>query len=395
MNRTGEGSPTRKLHESRVLELLRTSGAMTRGELADATGITRSTISEIVTDMLDRGAVVVAGTDRDRPGRGRRAEHILLDPSAGQYLGIDIRHDRADIVVTNASYSIIASDQCHYPTGTPWADRIEFITAAINYLAVTHHITIDVLQAVGVGIPGPFLASDPTQHEGIGPLVNETLSRQLHAPVVVENNVRLAALAEASWDRPSPVPSLMYVRFGAGVGGGIVIDGTVLNGFHGSGSEIGHINVGVPTLRCRCGDTGCLEMVAANPALLRTANEAGADVTTIADLAELADEEPVRSILERMCDAIAQVLTAAIRVIDPSDIVIAGEIFTRRPELIEAIEDRISASALTRRAGALTCQLARLGTDAGALGGICAVADLPHLPFSSRGTRAGAYLVTA
>lgn len=112
-------SRTRRAHEDQLLELLRRHGPLTRGQLSELSGITRSTVSEIVTDMLNRPAITLDGNDTERPGRGRRAERGALDPSADQYLGIEFAHDGACFQLANASLSVIAQRHCIYPFNAP------------------------------------------------------------------------------------------------------------------------------------------------------------------------------------------------------------------------------------------------------------------------------------
>jgi hypothetical protein len=105
----------RRAHEARVLRVLREHGALSRGQIATKVGLSRTTLSEITGDLLSRGAVVVVDTDAARrAGSGRPAELLTLDPSSGQFLGVDLGHTRVRIAVADAAHDIIAAG--HAPT---------------------------------------------------------------------------------------------------------------------------------------------------------------------------------------------------------------------------------------------------------------------------------------
>lgn len=380
-------SPTRRAHEDQLLELLRHHGPLTRGQLSELSGITRSTVSEIVTDMLNRRAITLDGNDTERPGRGRRAERIALDPSAGQYLGIEFAHDGACFQLANASLSVIAQRHCIYPFNAPWDVRLRMARQTIDELSDLPDVAIEAVYAVGVGVAGPSMALS-IEHNGqrrsLQDVIRETIHAALspNATVVVQHNVRLAALAEATWGRKRPLPALLYVEVGSGVGGSTVIGGVAINGASGLAAELGHIDTGLETEVCRCGGTGCLEMVASASALLAAASEVGIAVDSLSDLAQEAADPRLAPVFERVASATARVLTSAVRVIDPTDLVIAGEVFAALPQLCEEIIERVRSVPLTRRFGSLRLRKPDIVIHAGALGGIQAVVDLPRLPFS-------------
>ena len=109
---TGVHALVRRTHEERVLSALRSHGALSRGELAKRVGLSRTTLSEITAQLLQRGAIIVADTDAaTRAGSGRPAERLALDPESGQFLGVDFGHRRVHVAVADASVSAkLASD---------------------------------------------------------------------------------------------------------------------------------------------------------------------------------------------------------------------------------------------------------------------------------------------
>ena len=297
---TGVHALVRRTHEERVLSALRTHGALSRNELARRTGLSRTTLSEIGSELLRRGAIVVADTDAaTRSGSGRPAERLALDPASGQFLGVDFGHRRVHVAAADASHDVIAQAVDRYPEDTPWEERIERAFALIQRMSDETGVHFGALQGIGIGVPGPY-----TNTNGEVPAVSwkklpapvgvdVAFSTRFGAPVVVDNNTRLAALAEAIAG-PDAVDNLVYLRLSDGVGGGLVVAGRLVTGSRGFAGEIGHITADPQGIPCRCGKRGCLETVASASAILRACRDAGADVDSIEALGRaVAKGDPV------------------------------------------------------------------------------------------------------
>ena len=122
----------------RVLQVLGRSGALSRAEIAQRVGVSRTTLSELVTTLLNERAIVVTGTDaaaRCGRGRGRPAERLGLDPAAGQFLGVDFGNGRVHVVVADASRNIIASGGDSCQPGTEWDRRTALAFELIDQLS--------------------------------------------------------------------------------------------------------------------------------------------------------------------------------------------------------------------------------------------------------------------
>src|ERR1044072_4122604 len=101
----GAHALVRRSHEERVLRLLRQHGAQSRSEIATRVGLSRTTVSEITSDLIGRGAIQVVDTDAVEPvGSGRPAERLALDPGWGQYMGVDFGHRRVNVLVADAAH---------------------------------------------------------------------------------------------------------------------------------------------------------------------------------------------------------------------------------------------------------------------------------------------------
>ena len=341
---TGVHALVRRTHEERVLAALRTHGALSRGELARRVGLSRTTLSEITAQLLQRGAIIVADTDAaTRAGSGRPAERLALDPDSGQFLGVDFGHRRVHVAVADASHDVIAQGVERYGDDTAWPDRIAIAFELIDRLSRETGVHFGALQAVGIGVPGPYTAARTgvpavswkrqLAPDGVDRAFAERFGG---APVIVDNNTRLAALAEAI-TRPDAVDNLIYLRLSDGVGGGLVVSGRLVTGSRGFAGELGHVTAQPKGLPCRCGKRGCLETVASVPAILQACRDAGADTESLDDLAlAVAKGDPaVDAVLRDVGSMIGSVLGAAAMTLNPREVVIGGEIVHVAPVIVE------------------------------------------------------------
>ncbi|MBU2667502.1 ROK family protein [Actinoplanes bogorensis] len=377
----------RRAHEERVLAILRERGGLSRAQISARSGLSRTTLSEITGELLARGAIVVVNTDAQlRAGSGRPAELLALDPRSGQFLGVDLGHTRARVAVADAAHEIIASGVEEYPPGSSWPWRLAAGVDLVDRIAREQGINLAALQGIGVGVAGPYPAG------GSRADVLAAFASRFSAPVIVDNNTRFAALAEAS-DLGEPggavdAGDVLYVRLADGIGGGLVVGGRLVSGASGAAGEFGHVKVDPAGGVCRCGKRGCLETVAAlRPAL------AAAGVRDLAELAARREEPRVRAAMDRVADALGRVLADAALILNPGQIVIGGPLPHAVPAIVARAGAVIAAELISVGAGPLI-RAARLGDDDGARGAITAcfrqsplLADYPGAAFPAPASR--------
>jgi glucokinase len=250
------------------------------------------------------------------------------------------------------------------------ATDVPAIEAAIEKL-VTELRTRHPIEAVGVGAAGyidkaravvlfaPNLAWRDLDLKG-------DLERTLDLPVVVENDANAAAWGEFQFGAGHDVDDLLLVTVGTGVGGGVVLDGSLYRGAFGVGAEIGHMRVVPEGILCGCGNRGCFEMYASGSALVREARAAArAGSLLAADLLDRAGGDVDAITGPLVTEGIAS-LTA---VLDPAVVVIGGGVSAADELLLEPTR-RAFAAQLTGRGHRPTLEIrkARLGNRAGLIG---------------------------
>jgi predicted NBD/HSP70 family sugar kinase len=382
MKHAGVHSLVRRTHEERVLGVLREHGVLSRGEIADLVGLSRTTISEITGNLLARGAIVVVDTDAaSREGSGRPAERLALDPASGQYMGIDFGHRRVQIAVADASHDVIAADSEAYGDPSTWDERLGSAFALIDRITVGSGMHLSALQGIGIGVLGPYPTMPLVRpKEGWGRSesargIDAVFADRFGARVIVDNNTRFAALAEAISESGAAVQDLLYVRLSDGVGGGLVVGGRLVTGSAGLAGEFGHITA-VPGGRgCRCGKQGCVETVASVPAILAEIRARGVDVETLDDLGrEAARSQPVvDEVLREAGAAVGRTLGAAAMAVNPASIVIGGEITGIAPAIVEHIASTLRYELSCVAEAMPTVKASERPDFAGAIGAIAAL----------------------
>ncbi|MBC9727785.1 ROK family protein [Streptomyces sp. TRM68367] len=390
-----EGGPLARLrrgHEELVLELLRRHGPLSRAELGRRSELSRTTLYDIVTALLDNGAVVTSTPAPAERRRGRPVETLTLHPGAGQVIGLDFARRAVHVAAVNVAHELIGSATEPHDADLPWDDRVDLAERLIDSLA-GGTLRLGALSGVGVGVVGPvgdMEAGDDSENaagadarEGAGRPGNAgpapadgaegsrtdlalLLRKRFGVPVLVDNNARLAALAEATWDAAAGDQDVVYLRLSHGVGGGLVVGGALHRGAGGLSGEIGHITVEPDGRRCSCGKRGCLETVASVGAVLDTYGRAD-------DLPALLADPAAAGVLDAVGRHVGTVLAAVCNAIGPGVVVLGGELAEAGAALLGPVEQALTAHLMPLSRHRVDLRRATLGETGGALGAIALV----------------------
>ncbi|MFJ1996591.1 ROK family transcriptional regulator [Streptomyces asiaticus] len=365
-------------HKTLVLRLLREHGPLTRGELGTLCGLSRTVLHDIVGALMDNGTVLASIPEAARRKRGRPAEVLSLNTGTGLLLGIEFARRAVRVATMNAAREIVGGvGEAHGPD-TPWQARVDIAWRLADTLT-SGALRSGAPIGVGVGVVGPVDAPDYTplrtsRHNTVSELVRERFG----ARVAIDNNTRLAALAETIWGAAAGEQDVLYLRLSHGVGGGLVVAGALHRGAHGRSGEFGHITVEPDGAPCECGGAGCLETVASIGAVLDAYRAAGG---TAADVPELmaalrSGDRTAHAVLDRVGAHIGRMLDAVSHAVGPRVIVVGGELVDAGPALMRSIERTLN----TRAAGAdgrPAVRPARLGDSGTALGAIAQLVPRP------------------
>ncbi|WP_432112267.1 ROK family protein [Streptomyces sp. YPW6] len=386
----------RSAHERAVLDELRRSGALTRADLVSRVGLSRTTLSAIVADLLAREVLVerrtaseglgasapdtegqAAGPPAPGPeplrGRGRPATTVSLNPRGAALVGIGMLVDRLEIVVANHAHQFVAGASRTWSPDLGPDERLAEVMEATQEVRRSG-ISLAAVEAVGLGLPGPVRDLTGQGDLAAAPAVTHLttdLERHFGAVVRTDNNTRLAALAEVTWGSARGLSDILYLRWSHGVGGGIVIGGRLVRGAHGAAGEIGHTSRDPRGPACYCGGRGCLEGQAALPALLAACRDRGVHPRDTGELLALAaaGQPAVTQVLDEAAAAVGQVLAALAAQTDPACVVVAGEP-AGLDGVLRVIRRQLDALSLPTARPRIPVRSSALGDDAAAQGAV-------------------------
>ncbi|MEW6047907.1 MAG: ROK family transcriptional regulator, partial [Bacillota bacterium] len=263
----GQPPLLRRLNETAVLEALRKSGPMSRAELSRQLSLSKSTISQVVAELLRRGLVREVATERPRRA-GRTATLLDIAPEAGFVAGADIGGTLVRVAVADLK----GETRARLSAST----AREGLAALVDQLAdMVHQAMAQAgtapgrLLAAGVGVPGAVDTATgavrlcPNLSFLDGVTLGSLLEERLRCGVVVDNDVNLGAIGEKWRGCADRATNFAYMAVGTGVGMGVVLDAALYRGTHGFAGEVGYLPVPVGEGHRQ------LEEIVAGPAIAR------------------------------------------------------------------------------------------------------------------------------
>jgi predicted NBD/HSP70 family sugar kinase len=241
--RPGTPSLLRQLNDRAALELLLPGEPLTRAQLADATGVSKVTVAQMLTRLEERGLVYVAGEVAG--GRGPNAALYSVVPSSAYVAGLYVDSGVVSTAVADVTGRVLAEVREGYQGAD---DPVELVGGAVDRACRKAGVSVSALSSFVIGSPGVmdpatgdprFAVNLPAWHEGL----LAKLRGALHRPVVIENDVNLAAMAERSHGAAAGVDDFVLVWVGVGWGLATVLRGQLHRGATGAAGEIGYLPV--------------------------------------------------------------------------------------------------------------------------------------------------------
>jgi predicted NBD/HSP70 family sugar kinase len=340
----------REFNRARVLGAVRDGTANSRSELCAVTGLSRSTVTALVLDLVDSGAVVeVADEGADRPGRPTRRLHVA--PRSDLVVAVDFGHSHCRVGIVDADGNVLAERNSSFDVDAS-ADRA-FDQASGAITDLTTEIDPTRISGGAVGVPAPVDARTGAVGPGnvLPRWIDRRPARELEAVTgiafTVDNDANLGALAEARYGVGRGVVDLIYVKASTGIGAGLMLGGRIHHGASGRAGEIGHVPVDPAGPVCRCGNRGCLETAASVGQVLRAMQPHHGEQLTFAEVIEMVqqgDPGAVR-VIGDAGRAIGRVLADVVNNLNPEMLVIGGELAAAGEPFLSAVHESIERYA--------------------------------------------------
>lgn len=344
-----------------VFSLVRDGRARTRSEIGRVTGLSRTAVAARVAALLESGLVVEGLDDERQPSTGGRPPvGLRFNKDAGVVLAGAIGRSRTQLGVCDLDGGVLATRDLDQEVGAAPDDLMPQVAAGFADLLGTAGRRAEDVRAVGLSIPGtvdvergasldsPIMAGwDGVE---LAPYLEKLTAS---APVFVDNDANVMALSERRGHLERH-RDLLFIKASTGIGIGIVTGGQLLRGALGAAGEIGHNKIpAAQGLPCRCGDSGCLEAVAAGWALVQAARTGGHEITHVRDLVALAvkGDADARHLIRVAGRRIGEVVASSVNVLNPEAVVVGGDLAQAYDPFVAGLRESLysQASALATR----------------------------------------------
>ena len=373
--------------EMQLLETTFWSAGGSRHGMAERLGFSKSKANSLIAGLVEQGLLAEAGLQRS--SGGRRPENLQLHAGLGVVVGIDIGATSLDVAVLGPGLDVLA----HHAEPADVREGPGVVLARVRVLVreLLARAGYEARQVIGIGIgvPGPVnfeigqLVNPPLMPAWDSFSIRDYLREDYAAPVFVDNDVNLMALGEL-WRLRRSLTNFLVIKVGTGIGCGIVCHGEVYRGAAGSAGDVGHICVDQEGPRCHCGNLGCVEVMAAGPAITRMAMQA-AEAGESEALAEClraqgrieavdvgeasrAGDASANAIVQRAGSLIGQMLASIVNFFNPSHVFIGGGITRIGPLFLAAVRQSVYQRSLALSTRHLEIQYTPLGAQAGLIG---------------------------
>jgi glucokinase-like ROK family protein len=390
-----EGLSQEKLYnasEAILIDLIRKYGEFSKSDLVKLTNYSRTKITSCINSLVDKN-VIVSSDDSEYTG-GRRSKKFGLNRNFGLIAGVDIGVTRVDLSIADFSNQLLV----RYSEAASVKDGpirvLGRVCSLLEKMLQENNLKPEKLYGIGIGVPGPV---DYSRGTLVSPLsmpgwdrypIIETVKQWFpNVSVVVDNDVNVMALGELYQGAGKGVDNLIFVKIGTGIAAGIVCGGKIYRGSNGCAGNIGHICVDKNGPLCHCGNKGCLEAVAADPAIAERAlhaAQAGGSPTLLNYFKENGDTlraEDVGSasrdgdtiaieIIRESGQYIGDVLAGLVNFYNPGKIVIGAGVSNLGNLLLSSIRQSVLRRSIPWATRDLLIVFSEIGPDVGVIGAI-------------------------
>ena len=379
-DRVTPGSQTslREANRARIVNAVQQRGSLTQVELAGVTGLSPATVSNIVSELTASGVLHTSPTTRS----GRRAQQVTLARNTGLVAGMHFGARVLRVALSDTAHTIVAEQRLPLASDHRADAGLERAAILVEEMVASVDASMHELLSVGVGVPAPVdVRTGQVSTRGLlrgwdGAPVPELLGRRLGVPVQVDNDANLGALAEVRLGAARGHRDVVYVHAAHGVGGALVLDGTVYRGRAGAAGEIGHVSVDEHGPVCRCGSRGCVEVFVGAPAVLETLRASHGHLT-LRDVVQLAVEGDLgcRRVVTDAGRQLGLAVASVCNLLDPEIVVVGGELADAGEVLLEPLRATVVERTIQRTGGPAEVVAGELGTSAELRGALALALD--------------------
>jgi len=365
-----------------VLRLIWQQQRISRAEIAQRASLSRSTVSEVIGELLPTGLIAEVGIGESRGGR----RPIILEfrDDAAVILGVEMGAAHVGVALTDLRGRVRAWHAREHPVRTD-PDGSRALISDLCDACLADGAGERPLVGIGVAVPSPVDPSQPDHLSAVvlpawrGRLGLDALGVRLGAPLMVDNDANLGALAEHWWGAGRGVDDFAYIKVATGVGCGYVINGDVYRGATGVAGEIGPLAIAPQGTQCICGLRGCLATLVGAQALVERGGELVAEHPesmlvgrrlTIADIenAALAGDALARRVATEAAGYLGVAVAGLLNLMNPAMVVLGGDLAGLGELLLEPVRETVRRRTLVSLVAAAELRTSELGPRSVAVG---------------------------
>jgi predicted NBD/HSP70 family sugar kinase len=336
----GSSETARRINRDIVLELIRAKQPISRADLSRQSGLQRSTVSQIVEQLIQEKWVCEGAVAS--PPRGRRPTLLELNDNL-VVIAVDIHPKQATIAVVDLKGRLLSRSLV--PLSSDPVTSTRLMTDCMSRMQ--QELPRKSIEGIGISLPGRV---DPESQRMIfAPNLHwpdfdlkKVIEKAMNLPVKMENAASACLLAELTFRRIDGIRDIVLVTVSEGVGTGVYSNGQLISGHRGMAGEFGHVSIDPAGILCSCGRRGCWETFASCRAGLRYYKELQPKASTVTfhellNLAEEGDRYAAQA-LAKQAQYIGRGLQTIIAALSPSVILVAGDITSAWHRFGPAIE---------------------------------------------------------
>lgn len=373
----GSQSSLRRANRERVVTSLSEQGPLTQVEIAGATGLSPATISNLVRDLDEIGAVDLAHSVRN----GRRAVLVSLAGGGPLLAGVAFGDRDIRIAIGTGPNDVIARQRMPLPEDHRADEGLDRAARLVNEVLARAGRGISELDQVALGLPAPVdsvsgaVGSELVMPGWRGVHAAAELETALRTPVVLDNTANFAAEGELLAGVLAGVGTGAYLKLSHGVGAGLVIGGRIFRGSAGTAGEIGHLTIDESGPVCRCGNRGCLDTYVGSRALIAAIAPSQGPIPLREIISRAQQGDPgCRRVIEDAGRHLGVALAGLVNILNPEVIAVGGQLARTGDLLLEAMREGVQRGAIPSAAASVDLVPGALGEDADARGALAQAA---------------------
>jgi len=366
-----------------ILRLIWEEQRISRAEIARQASLSRSTVSEIIGEILPTGLVAEMG---EGPSRGGRRPIVLeFQDEACVILGVEMSATHVVVVLTDLRGRVLTWESREHPVRTDPQGTRDLVAELCRSCLGAPSGRDRPLVGIGVAVPSPV---DPAQPDRLSSVVLpeweerlglDALAEQYGVPLMVDNDANLGALAEYWWGLGQDTDDIAYIKVATGIGSGHVIGGEIYRGATGVAGEIGHMAIDPQGEPCICGLRGCLVTLIGGPALVARTARLGTDFpdsvlagkeNTIREIedAALAGDPLALQVTREAAIHLGTAIAGVMNLLNPSLVILGGDMARLGDLLLDPLRETVKSRTLVSSVAAAEIHVSELGPRVVAVG---------------------------